>query len=207
MNKKEFLQGLRDRLNAYPKEELDRSIGYWSEMVEDRIEDGATEEEAVASLGDIDEIAKQIEYELPLKTIIQHSGRENRENGKTKRKGVSAWIIVLLVVGAPLWLPIGLSVLLVLFALLVAIWAIDISLWAVMVSGAACVVAGIASIVFGLLHGVGILALLGAAVTLAGAGIGILMFLAAYWFAKGIIALVRAFINGIKKSIVKNRRS
>ena len=54
MNKKGFLEKLKSELNGYSPEEVDRSIAFYSEMIDDRIEDGANEEEAVASIGSIE---------------------------------------------------------------------------------------------------------------------------------------------------------
>jgi len=56
MNKNEFLATLRERLNGLPEEDIIKSIDFYGEMLDDRIEDGMSEEEAVSDLGNIDEI-------------------------------------------------------------------------------------------------------------------------------------------------------
>lgn len=60
MNKYEFLAEIRKRLSGLSKEDIDRFLDYYREMIEDRIEDGLTEEEAVVALGPIDDIVAQI---------------------------------------------------------------------------------------------------------------------------------------------------
>ena len=59
MNKQEFLIELKQHLKGIAPEDISGSIEYYSEMIDDAVEDGMTEEEAVASLGDMDEIEKQ----------------------------------------------------------------------------------------------------------------------------------------------------
>lgn len=60
MDKSEFLQALRLKLYGLPESEIQRTLDYFSELLDDRIEDGMTEREAVASLEPVDQIARQI---------------------------------------------------------------------------------------------------------------------------------------------------
>ena len=39
MNKQEFLKALSDRLQGIPKEDREKSLEYYSEMIDDRTED------------------------------------------------------------------------------------------------------------------------------------------------------------------------
>ena len=61
MNKAEFLdklcQGLR--FQADP-DEIRRVVAFYDQAIDDRVEDGMTEEEAVAALGDLDEIIRGV---------------------------------------------------------------------------------------------------------------------------------------------------
>ena len=50
MNKSEFLNSLEEKLKELPKDEIRKTIDYYDEMIDDRIEDGMTEEEAVKSI-------------------------------------------------------------------------------------------------------------------------------------------------------------
>lgn len=60
MNKAQFNQELRKRLSVLPNFEIEKSLSYFNEMIEDRMEEGMTEEEAVAKLGDIRFLAEKI---------------------------------------------------------------------------------------------------------------------------------------------------
>ena len=60
MDKHDFLTALYSRLHTLPEEDARRSVDYYCEMIDDRIEDGLSEDEAVAAVGDVDEIAATI---------------------------------------------------------------------------------------------------------------------------------------------------
>lgn len=65
MKKVEFLVKLREALEALPSEEQIRSVAFYEEVLDDRIEDGMDEEEAVAALGTVEDIARRILEEVP----------------------------------------------------------------------------------------------------------------------------------------------
>ena len=70
MNKYEFYVKLRAALDSegYDAQFVEKTIEYYKEMIEDRIEDGATEKEAVASLGSIKNIVLNVHVENEVKT-------------------------------------------------------------------------------------------------------------------------------------------
>ena len=105
------------------------------------MEDGLTEAEAVERLGSLDEIVASVVKETPLTQIVQTRVQE------TKKKGGSGWVIALLILGAPVWLPLLIAVLAVLFALFVALWAVVIALWAAVL---AVVLTGVAAVGVGI---------------------------------------------------------
>lgn len=65
MNKKEFMRELEKGIAALSEEERLRTSDYFSEMLDERIEDGMSEEEAVASIGSVDEIIRNVLAEVP----------------------------------------------------------------------------------------------------------------------------------------------
>ena len=71
MNKIDFLLLLHDKLSALPAEEVEEGLNFYSEMIEDRIDEGMTEEEAVASVGSVDEIAAQIAADYTVECICE----------------------------------------------------------------------------------------------------------------------------------------
>lgn len=60
MTRIEFLTELDRRLEVLPREEADRHLTYYAEILADRAEDGMTDEEAVASLESLDTITNRI---------------------------------------------------------------------------------------------------------------------------------------------------
>ena len=75
MNKQDFLEKLRNGLAGLPKDDLDERINFYSEMIDDRMEDGLTEEEAVSQMGDVEEIISQIIAETPFVKIVKEKIR------------------------------------------------------------------------------------------------------------------------------------
>lgn len=59
MTKSEFILSLSEALAHLPGQERSRVLEYYEEMIDDRVESGMTEEEAVAALGSIEEILKE----------------------------------------------------------------------------------------------------------------------------------------------------
>ena len=114
MNKTEFIGELYHLLNHLSKAERQQHLDYYEEMIADRMEDGLTEEEAVAALGRPADIAAQILGEVPPKPA----------------RRFPIWAIVLIVLGSPLWLSLFLAVAAVLVAVIAVVAAVYISLWA-----------------------------------------------------------------------------
>ena len=126
MTKSEFLNALRERLSELPEKEVELRLNFYSEMIDDRVEDGVLEPAAVWHLGDVDEIASEIIADIPLKKLVK--------NKIKRRRILKAWEITLLATGSPVWFPLLLAVIIVAFAVYISIWAVIISLWAVAVS-------------------------------------------------------------------------
>ena len=126
MKKQEFLDKLRGSLWAMPETDIQNSLDYYNEMIDDRMEDGLSEEEAVAAVGDLDEIVSQILSETPRPPQTVKPEQKQvpaRENTKT-------WMIILLVLGFPVWGSIAVSIAAVIFSAWVSLWAVVISLYA-----------------------------------------------------------------------------
>ena len=123
MLKQEFLNALREGLNGLPQADIEERITFYGEMIDDRIEEGRTEEEAVHEIGPVDEVVRQIVEETPLTRIV-------KEKIKPKRK-MRAWEIVLIVLGFPVWFSLLVAAGAVLLSLYVTLWSLVIALWAV----------------------------------------------------------------------------
>ena len=122
MKKEEFLNRLRIKLDGLPKQEIDERVEFYSEMIADRIEEGLSEEEAVAKIGSAEELAWGIISETPSISISEM---------KTKsKKKIGASEIILLAVGSPIWLSLLIAAGAVVFSVYVAAWSAVIALWA-----------------------------------------------------------------------------
>ncbi|MBO5318120.1 MAG: DUF1700 domain-containing protein [Oscillospiraceae bacterium] len=164
MDKKEFLLQLKRKVSCLSKTDIDERLSFYSEMIEDRMEEGLAEDEAVAAVGSVEEIAAQILTDTP---------HPQATGAVASKKGLKAWQIVLLVLGSPLWLSLLLAAFSVVVALYISLWSIVFSLWAVFASFVACAFAGIVSGCGFALTGSGVVgfALLGAGILCAGLGV------------------------------------
>ena len=81
MSKTEFIEQLRSALNGLSEEDLKKSVDYYEEMIDDRIEDGIPEEEAVSGLGSIEEIKNKILKEIPIANIVKEKIKPKRKLG------------------------------------------------------------------------------------------------------------------------------
>ena len=165
MTKMQFLMSLHNKLSGLPQNEIEERLNFYSEMIEDRIEEGVSEEEAVAQIGTVDEIAEQIIADIPLTKIA-------KEKIKPKRR-IKAWEIVLLILGSPLWLSVLIAIFAVIFSFYVCLWAVIISLWASFVAIIGGAFGGIASGVVLVLNKNGLTGILLIAAGLVCAGISI----------------------------------
>ena len=121
MNKRAFIERLKARLRGLPQREVSERINFYIEMIDDRIEDGLSEEAAIDAVGDLDEIAAQIRESIAGKEAIP----------RTDSRKWRAWEIVVVALGSPLWLPLLIAGLVIVFSVLLVLWSINLVLWAV----------------------------------------------------------------------------
>jgi uncharacterized membrane protein len=194
MTKTEFQRALRAALSGLPEADVERAVEYYCEMIDDRMEDGVPEAEAVAAVGTVQEIAAQVLGEVSLPRLIKSKLKP--------RRTLSGWEITLLVLGFPLWFPLLIAAFAVLLSVYITIWAVIIALYATDLALACSALACVAACVAMLITGYGALALtsLGAACILA--GLAIFMLLGCNLAAKGLIALSRLFGRGVKRALI-----
>lgn len=65
MNKEMFLSELENKMRGCDDIDIKAALDYYLEMIEDRMEDGMSEEEAVASIGNVDEMLMEVKKFLP----------------------------------------------------------------------------------------------------------------------------------------------
>ena len=195
MTKIEFLLSLHDRLSGLPQDEVEERLNFYIEMIEDRMEEGLSEEEAVSAVGSVDEIAAQIADD------VSH-GKVTNENIKSKRRP-KTWEIVLLALGSPIWLSLLIVAVAVVISLYVSLWSVIISLWAVFGSFIACAFYGVVSGVGLALSGndIGGIAMIGA--VLFCAGLSIALFFGCEAATKGTLMLTKKIAQWIKNRFTR----
>ena len=199
MTKRNFLAALQKQLTDLPNEEVEERLAFYSEMIDDRIEEGSTEEAAVAGVGSVDAIAAQILAELP---------RTKQKKAKpTSNKRLRAWEIVLLAVGSPIWLSLAIAAFAVLLALYAVLWSLVISLWAVFVSLAAGAIGGVAAGAVVAISGHPLSGIATVGAGLVCAALAILFFFGCHTATKGGVWLTKAIARGIKRCFVKKEES
>lgn len=65
MKKEEFIAALAAEIRDLSKEDIARSLEYYGEMIDERVEDGMSVDEAVDALGGVETVTKEIMAELP----------------------------------------------------------------------------------------------------------------------------------------------
>lgn len=207
MTKEQFLHELQSRLSFLPSSEVAPFISYYREMIEDRMEEGMSERDAVAGLGDIGRIVEVIQYEMPVTSLVVSSVKEKTNEAKAKAESRwPAWgkglVIALLILGSPIWLSLlaaGLAVFLGLLAVKLAIIvAVAAVVLAMAVASLAAVAGGCVLLFREPAAGV---ALIGAG--LLGIGLTILAYLLAVIIIKGIIQLIKLLFRWVKGLFVK----
>ena len=199
MTKLKFVLSLHDKLTDLPQDEVEERISFYSEMIEDRIEEGLGEEDAVAAVGTVDEIAEQIATEISSQKTV-------KEKARPKRK-LRAWEIVLIVLGAPIWASLLISVASGVFSAYVTVWAVIVSLWAIFGALVACAPAGVAAGIIFIVGGSVAEGLAMIAVGFVCAGLSIFMFFGCRWVTNGVVLLTKKAFVAIKKCFTKKEEA
>lgn len=195
MDKKEFLVALEARLAGLPEADRQSSLDFYAEMLDDLMEGGMTEQEAVASLGSVDAIAEEILMDTPLPKLI-------KAKMKPKRR-MRAWEIVLLAVGSPVWFPILIALFAVALSLYITLWAVVLSLYAADLAFAISAPAGIITAIALFVSGRPTAALLFLGAGLVLAGLTVLWLLLCNLTAKGAWQLGKLTLRGIKACFIR----
>ena len=195
MTKEEFSAELRAELSGIPQEELCERIEFYMEMIDDRMEEGLSEEDAVADVGTVKEIAAQILADLPMTKIV-------KEKIKPKRK-LRAWEILLLAVGSPIWGSLLITAAAVLLSVYVTLWSVIGTLWAVfgtlVGTSAGAVAVGVLMIVRGTVaSGIGMFG--GALVC---AGVAIFAFFGCLYATRGVVCLTKGIFLWCKRRLIR----
>ena len=195
MDKQAFLAQLRKGLSALPQDDVEDRLTFYSEMIDDRMEDGLSEEDAVSAVGSVDGIVARIISDTPLTKLA-------RERITPKRQ-LSGWEILLLVLAFPIWFSLLIAAVATVFFVYISLWSVIISLWTVFASLVGCSI-GL------LLAGIGFAftehLLSGVAMIAAGivcVGLTIFMYYGCKAATSGVVFLTKKFALWIKKCFIR----
>ena len=183
MDKSTFLKQLQKRLSSLPQEDIAERLHFYNEMIDDYVEEGLTEDEAIARIGSVNDITADIS---PAVSKRHHPGK-----------------ITAIVLGSPIWLSLLISAFGVVFSVYVSMWAVIVSLWSVFSALAGCSFAG-------LVCGIGLavtgyvipgIALFGTALVCG--GLSVFTFYGCKAATKGIILLTKKIAHAIRNRIKK----
>lgn len=195
MTKKYFLAELGMRLKRLSARDRQRSLDYYAEMIDDRMEEGLSEKEAVAAIGTPAQIAKEI--------LEEKASAIEERTAPPKGKGISVWVIILLVLGSPVWLSLMVAAAAIVFSVYVVLLSLIVSAFAVEIAfGATAIAVTLTSPVFFVTKGAVVgLAFLGIGLTVA--GLAIFMNFAVQYAVKGGVLACKWGFFAIKGCFVR----
>ncbi len=195
MNKTEFSTALRRALGKLPSYEVEQSIAFYEEMIDDRMEDGMSEQDAVAAMGPVSVIAAQIIAETP--PIPRAIAKANTGN---RTMNIVLWIVL-----SPIWFPLAVAFAATVFSIYVALWAVLVSLWMCVIAFLLCAPLGIGVFVWCMVTGFPLTGFFELGVGLCMAGVGIFAWFGMLSVSKGLLHLTRSFPRWVKSLFVKVR--
>ena len=194
MNKQSYLEQIRRLLQRLPEEDRERSLAFYAESIDDRMEDGLSEEAAVASMESPEKAAEAILMDMPIPKLVK---------ARVKERRMGAAEILLLALGFPLWFPLLLTVLILGLTAYLLVWALVLALGAAVLalglSAAALLVAGVYSIIKAVIS-LGVLNF-GAALVLT--GLTVLLGFVLVWAGKLAVKLGKWMVRGLKALLIR----
>ena len=195
MTKSEFMRNLKKKLGGLSEKEKTERLAFYSELIDDRIEDGIAEETAVEELGSIDELAAQITSEMLISNNIKDETKQQRT--------LKWWEIALIVLGFPLWFSLLAVVFAVIISLYAALFSVVVAIYSADIAIAGGAIIGVFEAVLFFLAGnaVGGIFFVGAAIALG--ALSWLMWFGCNIVTKWIFEVTKRLIVWIKTLFVK----
>lgn len=137
MTKTEFLKKLEKELSAIKTDERKKSLSFYNEFIDDGIESGLTEDQAIAQMESVPIIADDI-----ISDAFARGGL------KQKRK---PFPIALIILGSPLWISLLVAFVAIVVAVGATIFSVYITLWLVIISLFAVVLSLLVSGIVGII--------------------------------------------------------
>ena len=185
MKKSEFLEQRYRALKDLPAQEVNGRLQYYSEMIDDRMEEGMAEDAAVAEVGSVEEIAR----------LLQDAQTPEPEQ-KAKRSPLQ---LTLLIVSAPIWGSLLIAAAAVAIIVYAAAWAVLASLYAAVIAAGAAFLATIPLCIVSPLSPAGILFVVGCGLTCG--GLAVLLFYGSWKLTKRLLQLTQWSIALMRKKV------
>ncbi|MBR5140452.1 MAG: DUF1700 domain-containing protein [Clostridia bacterium] len=196
MTKIQFLYELDERLSKLSNEDRNTALEYYSEMIDDRIEDGMSESAAVAALGSIEDIYAETVSAIPLHKLIKLK--------LSKRKATGIWNTTLKIFGFIVFgIPVIATIFSVIVSLYAALWSVVASFFAVTVALGAGGIAGVGLFFPTVFIGMPVKAIFLLGAGLFSAGLVLPFFYLTKWSFKLAIISSRAILLLVKKSLAR----
>lgn len=202
MSKEEYLNELKEKLTENNIPGIDAMLDFYDEAISDRIEDGMGEDDAVAAMEDTDSIVKAAKLDKPLTSLMADKVKETHK--EASENGHGALFVILAIVGFPIWFPLLVSFLAIIFALYISMWAVVVSIYAVELSfaiTAAVSLLGCFTFAMGQIPFPTAIGLLGCACLFG--GLTLIMWKPIVAITRWMIKLIKAVFRGIKSIFVK----
>ncbi len=195
MTKTEYIASVRRELKGLEEKDIMDAIELLEEGINDRIDMGLTEEEAVADMADPKEAARQIKVDMPIPKLVKAKAQSSRK--------LSTLEIVLICLSFPVWGPLLIALIAVAFALAVSLLAIAFSavivVFALLIAGVACIFGGIVGMIFG--QGIASLVVVGAALIVL--SVALLLLVPSIALTNLLFKGVKAIFKGVKKLFIR----
>lgn len=193
MTKSEFLAALRNNLKGLPKEEVDDRINFYEEMINDRIDEGKTEEEAVADIGTTDDAVRQIASQTSLVKLVANKMKPKRQ--------ISGWEIAIIILGFPLWFPLLITAFTLCFVGYILVWVAVIVTYSIEAALIACALTSFVGFISSIAAGSANLVSIG--LSLAALGGACLFINVCISATKGTYEISKRIVIGIKSKIIR----
>lgn len=203
MNKSKFLLRLKRALRGCSLSEIQSRLAFYSEMIDDRVEEGLSEKEAVQAIGNPDDIASEIRTEL-------------NERPKKEKRPMGTGAKILIAVGSPIWLSLliaaaavglslAVSVFVVILSVFICLFALLICLYVVVLALVVSALAGLISAIACAFEGMLTQSLLCAGVFFVCTGLAIGLELVLTPIGKGILRAIGDVWRFVLRVVLRRR--
>ncbi len=183
MKAKKWLKGLKKNLKTISFSEKQNVVGFYEELINDKIENGEDEEVVIANLGNPIDVAEKISSE--------NSDKKEKQQ-KSAIKSLPIWAkcilyFFIITVGIPLFISW--------IAVVVSFGAVSISGFAITVAGIIYTIASIIVAVLGIVEAK--LAVIGSAIALT--GVGLILISIFYYITKSMVCVTKKLVEKLLK--------